>query len=76
MQRAAFAGEGAVWATTTSYISPRHERAVPYTLTYVDLDGGPRLLAHIDDAAAAAVGVRVRLAGTTGDGDPLVEPAP
>ncbi len=57
----------------------------PYTLAYVDLDGGPRVLAHIECATPIGAGdptgaVVVRLApgtsvvvrGATADGDVLV----
>jgi uncharacterized OB-fold protein len=47
-------------------------RAAPYTLAYVDLDDGPRVLAHVD--GCTHVGARVQLTGTTVHGDPLVRP--
>ena len=36
------------------------DRDAPYTLAYVDLDDGPRLLVHLTERAA--IGARVRLA--------------
>ncbi len=69
-----FGPEGTVWATTTLHVSSGGREA-PYTLAYVDLDDGPRLLAHVQDGPALALRVaeRVRLAGLTGHGDPQVE---
>jgi uncharacterized OB-fold protein len=75
-----FGPEGTVWATTTIHVTPRGDRAVPYTLAYVDVDDGPRLLVHVEDAsvadgfvAAPAVGQRARLSAPTSAGDPQVE---
>ena len=59
-----------MWAHTTLHISVGG-RAPGYTLAYVDLDDGPRILAHVD-GGRPAVGSRVRVAGTTPEGDPLV----
>jgi uncharacterized OB-fold protein len=80
MVPAHFGPEGTLWATTTIHVSPRGDRAVPYTLGYVDVDDGPRLLAHVEDAsvadgvvAAPAVGQRARLSALTVGGDPQVE---
>jgi len=74
MAEACFGPEGTIWATTTIHV-PSGERAAPYTLAYVDLDSGPRVLAHVEDGpgATARVAGRVRLAGRTVHGDPQVE---
>jgi uncharacterized OB-fold protein len=69
----AFGPEGTVWSATTVRI-PVPGRTPPYGLAYVDLDDGPRILAHVRDASAAAIGARVRLVGTDCDGDVEVEP--
>jgi uncharacterized OB-fold protein len=45
-------------------------RTPPYALAYVDLDDGPRVLAHADDPVD--IGARVRLAASR-DGDVRVE---
>lgn len=48
-------------------------REPPYALAYIDLDDGPRILAHVDDTTEAlAPGRRVLVAGSTPQGDPLV----
>ena len=73
-ESASFGPDGVLWSTTTFYVSSG-EREAPYTLGYVDLDHGPRLLAHVDDGPELepAVAERVRLTGRTPVGDPLVE---
>ncbi|QGW25748.1 hypothetical protein GJR88_04174 [Dietzia sp. DQ12-45-1b] len=49
------------------------ERTPPYTLAYVDLRSGPRVLAHVGgEESAPAVGSRVRLTEPV-DGDVVVE---
>ena len=61
-----------VFAATVLRV-PVPGRAPPYALAYVDVDDGPRLLVHVDRTdGALAPGTRVRLAGSTDDGDPLV----
>jgi uncharacterized protein len=72
---AVFGPGGRVWAITSVHISVQ-ERPTPYVLAYVDLDDGPRILAHVqtDPAAVPLVGDRVVLAGLTPTGDPLVRP--
>lgn len=68
----AFGPGGVVWAHTTLHISVAG-REPGYTLAYVDLDDGPRILAHVEvDRGKPSVGCRVRVAGTTAEGDPLV----
>jgi hypothetical protein len=71
---AAFGPRGTIWATTTIHVG-RGDRAEPYALAYVDLDDGPRVLAHVRDGVAhpPAVADRVRLSGTTALGDVEVE---
>jgi uncharacterized OB-fold protein len=70
---AAFGPEGVVYASTVVRIAVG-DRKPPYALAYVDLDGGPRVLAHVDgtEVVAPEVGSRVRLV-TPRDGDVLVE---
>ena len=71
-----FGPAGTVWAVTGVHVDVQ-DRPVPYRLAYVDLDGGPRILAHVaDDAPLTAVGDRVTLTATTAAGDPRVGPAP
>jgi uncharacterized OB-fold protein len=69
LEPASFGPDGTVWSTTTLHVASNGRRA-PYTLAYVDLDDGPRVLAHVD--APVGVGARVRLAGKTEHGDPRV----
>ena len=63
---------GTVFSATVLRI-PVPGRTPPMVLAYVDLDDGPRILAHVDSAAhAPAPTSRVHLSGRTEDGDPLV----
>ena len=53
------------------------DRAPGYALAYVDLDDGPRVLAHLaPDVTLPQVGDAVRLTGTTDAGDLLASPVP
>ena len=74
-ERATFGPAGTVWSSTVVRV-PVPGRTPPYGLAYVDVDDGPRLLAHVlaGDGVAArlAPGTRVVLRGTTDDGDVLV----
>lgn len=51
------------------------DRDSAYTLAYVDLADGPRVLAHVVGGPdhAAEIGEHVRLVGGTEHGDPQVE---
>ena len=69
MTEAEFGPDGTVWSATVVRI-PVPGRMPPYALAYVDLDDGPRVLAHADDAVP--IGARVRLKEST-DGDVRVE---
>jgi uncharacterized OB-fold protein len=71
LEPAPFGPDGTVWSTTTLHVASGG-RSAPYTLAYVDLDDGPRVLAHVS-GGPLPVAARVRLAGTTAFGDPLVE---
>ena len=66
---AEFGPEGTVWSATVVRV-PVPGRTPPYALAYVDLDGGPRILAHADEAIP--IGARVRLTESA-DGDVRVE---
>lgn len=64
-----FGPEGVVWSATTVRI-PTPGRRPPYHLAYVDIDDGPRVLAHVQGVDAPPhVGTRVRLVAPTGEGD-------
>jgi uncharacterized protein len=65
---------GKVWSSTVVRI-PVPGRTPPYGLAYVDLDDGPRVLAHTEGDAALAVGSTVELAPQSEDGDLVVVPA-
>lgn len=72
---ATFGPGGTVWSSTVVRV-PVPGRTPPYTLAYVDLDDGPRVLAHVGGTTERlAPGERVRLAGSTPDGDVRVEAA-
>ena len=81
---ASFGPGGTVWSATVVRI-PVPGRTPPYGLAYVDLDDGPRILAHTRGSGAGAgagaaaaplpIGSRVALTGLTPEGDPLVETA-
>ena len=72
VEPASFGPFGTVWSATVVRI-PVPERTPPYGLAYVDLDDGPRVLAHVDHARGAPIGGRVRLLPSTPDGDLFVE---
>jgi uncharacterized OB-fold protein len=66
-------GPGATVFAATVLRIPVPGREPPYALAYVDVDDGPRILAHVDRTDAALVpGARVALVGRTAEGDPLV----
>jgi uncharacterized OB-fold protein len=69
VESADFGPEGTVWSATVVRI-PVPGRTPPYALAYVDLDEGPRVLAHADDPVE--IGARVRITAS-GDGDVRVE---
>lgn len=73
MADATFPASGTVWSSTVVRI-PVPGRTPPYALAYVDIDDGPRVLAHIVGADdRPAVGSRVVLAEPTPDGDLAME---
>jgi len=81
VEPAAFGPDGTVWSSTVVRI-PLPGRTPPYALAYVDLDDGPRVLAHVVAPpngprgpvdAAPPIGGRVRLAAPSPDGDVAVE---
>lgn len=69
-----FGPDGVLWATTTIHVASGGH-AAPYTLGYVDLDEGPRVLAHVANGPELVphVAERVRLVGSTDLGDLRVE---
>ena len=72
---ATFGPGGVVWSSTVVRI-PVPGRTPPYGLAYVDLDDGPRVLAHVVGTAdPPPLGTRVRFLGPSDAGDPQVEVA-
>ena len=69
----AFGPAGTVWSYTTVHIAADgHE--TPYTLAYLDLDDGPRLLVDlVGDLSAVRVGAPARLCAETALGNPAAE---
>ncbi len=63
-----FAPSGAVWSSTVVRI-PIPGREPPFGLAYVDLDDGPRILAHVQGNGDTAIPVRSRVSVTSKDGD-------
>jgi len=67
-------GPGATVFSSTVLRIPVSERTPPFTLAYVDMDDGPRILAHVHGAEEALVPhSRVVLAGWSEHGDPVVQ---
>ena len=73
MAAATFGQGGTVFSSTVLRI-PVPGRTPPFTLAYVDVDDGPRVLAHVDGPDESLVpGSRVELAGWNEHGDPVVQ---
>lgn len=70
-QPALFGPLGTVWSSTLVHI-PVGRWKPPYALAYVDLDEGPRVLAHLQSPASLRVGTRVRIVGGDEGGDLIV----
>lgn len=66
-----FGPDGTVWSSTVVRV-PVPGRTPPYALAYVDLDDGPRVLAHVT-GTGAPIGSRVRVTPPSPDGDLTVE---
>ena len=72
MGAATFGPNGTVFSSTVLRI-PVPGRGAPFVLAYVDVDEGPRILAHVDGPDEVLVpGSRVGLAGWSELGDPVV----
>lgn len=64
-----------MWSSTVVRV-PVPGRTPPYAMAYVDVDDGPRILAHVDGPAERiAVGTRVTLTIGDAEGDLTVEVA-
>jgi uncharacterized OB-fold protein len=68
LAEAFFGPGGIVWSSTVVHI-PVGKWRPPYALAYVDLEDGPRVLAHLERAAVVPPGTRVRIIG---DGEDIV----
>lgn len=72
VEEARFGPRGTVWSSTVVRIAmPGH--TPPYSLAYVDLDDGPRVLAHVVGDEPASIGAAAWLVGTSDEGDLQVE---
>lgn len=71
--RAEYGPLGRVWSSTTVRV-PVPGLDPPYHLAYIDIDNGPRILAHVA-AAAPAIGARVCLTAPDAAGNPRVRTA-
>lgn len=69
---ARFAAAGTAWSATVIAI-PVGPLRPPFTLAYLDLDDGPRVLVRLAGPGAVPVGTRLRITGTDG-GDLIAEP--
>ncbi len=70
-QRVGFGPQGTVWSSTLVQI-PVGRWKPPYALAYVDLDDGPRVLAHLEAPVMLKAGSRVRIIGADEGGDLIV----
>jgi len=69
---ATFGPRGEVWSYTIVYMKAAR-RTTPYTLAYIDLLEGPRIIAHVrGESVRPNVGQMAELVGLTDSGDPLV----
>ena len=65
-----FPPTGTVWAGTVVHLPVGHRRP-PFAFAFVDLDDGPRVLAHVVPATVLPVGSRARIIGED-EGDIVV----
>ncbi len=74
MSYASFGPSGTIFSSTVVRV-PIPGRTPPYGVAYLDLDSGPRIVAHVAGPLfhAIAVGSRARIIGTNSDGDVLIE---
>jgi uncharacterized OB-fold protein len=72
VEPATFGPGGTVWSATCVRV-PVPGREPPYGLAYVDLDDGPRILAHAAGDRPLPIGARVRIAPPSAGDDVVVE---
>ena len=70
MVQEGFGPGGVVWSSARVQLRVLHRRP-PYTLAYVDLDDGPRVLARLAEPLVLPPGARVDIVDTA-DGDLIV----
>ncbi len=68
--KAEFGPGGTVWASTLVQI-PVGRWTPPYAMAYIDLDHGPRVIAHLQEPRIERAGTRVRIVGGE-EGDLIV----
>ncbi len=68
-----FGPGGVLWSSTRVHLRVLH-RNPPYSLAYVDLDDGPRVLVRLADPVILPCGSRVRVTHSV-DGDIIAEAA-
>jgi uncharacterized protein len=68
-----FTPSGSIWASTVVAI-PVGNRKPPFALAYIDLDDGPRVLAHLALPESAPIGTRVTVTAVE-SGDLVAEVA-
>jgi hypothetical protein len=69
-----FGPEGAIWSFTVMHVASAPGEEVPYTLAYIDLSDGPRMLVRIQ-GESPRVGDRARLVEPSPSGDARAEVA-
>ena len=74
LKPAAFGPGGTVWSSTLVQI-PVGRWKPPYAVAYVDLDEGPRVLAHLASPMMVKAGTRVRITHGDEGGDLIVQVA-
>ncbi|MFJ4222829.1 Zn-ribbon domain-containing OB-fold protein [Microbacterium sp. NPDC089695] len=71
LEEAVFGPAGVVWSYTT-ITTPAPGRTPPFTLAYVDLADGPRILCDVPAAAVPTVAVGQRISVVEVDGRPAI----
>lgn len=76
VEEATFGPAGRVWSSTIVRV-PVPGRTPPYAMAYVDIDEGPRVLAHLhgETDAPVPIGTAVMFVEASAEGDLVVEVA-
>ncbi|MGB6059222.1 MAG: OB-fold domain-containing protein [Microthrixaceae bacterium] len=75
MEQTEFGPLGTVFSSTVLRV-PVADRVPPLAFAYVDMDDGPRILAHVDTQQALRPDQVAKLVGWTEQGDPLITEVP